>query len=70
MVIATLRLEQTSTDHSLLPLLSTWRQQGRLVEIELHPLDEAGTAAMAASMLGEDLPAEISTTLYRPSLIR
>jgi predicted ATPase len=65
MVIATLRLEQTSSVHLLQLMLSTWRQQGRLAEIELPPLDEAATAALAASMLGEDLPAEISTTLYR-----
>jgi predicted ATPase len=65
MVIATLRLEQTSSVHLIQLMLSTWRQQGRLAEIELPPLDEATTAALAASMLGEDLPAEISTTLYR-----
>jgi DNA-binding SARP family transcriptional activator/tetratricopeptide (TPR) repeat protein len=64
MVVATLRVEQTDPEHPLLPMLSALRQQGRLLEMDLAPLDSAGTAALAANLLGEALSSDAAAALY------
>ena len=47
------------------PLLQALRQGGQLTEIELSPLDEAGTAALAAKVAGQELDPDLTACLYR-----
>jgi DNA-binding SARP family transcriptional activator len=65
MVVATLRTEEMDRAPLLGSMLSALRQQGRLLEIELGLLDSAGTAALAASLLGEALAPDAAMALYR-----
>ena len=67
MVVITARMEEVGPEHPLLLLLATLRRQGRLLEIDLPPLDAAGTAALAAMLLGEALPPDAAAALYRHS---
>lgn len=65
MIVATLRVEEIGSEHPILPLLSTLRQQDRLLEIELLPLTANDTAMLAESLLGVALSAEMATALYK-----
>ena len=65
MVVATVRAEEVDRTPLLATMLSALRQQGRLLEIDLAPLDPAGTAALAASLLGEALSPDAAVALHR-----
>ena len=64
MLIVTLRQEETGEGHPALTMLSAWRQQGWLTEIDLDPLDPADTAALAAGLLAEEVPNALAAVLY------
>jgi DNA-binding SARP family transcriptional activator len=65
LVVGTCRLEEIGKDHPLASLLQALRRDGRLTEIELNPLDEAGTAALAANVAGLELDPDLAACLYR-----
>jgi DNA-binding SARP family transcriptional activator/tetratricopeptide (TPR) repeat protein len=65
MVVATLRDEEVDLSSPLVSMLSALRREGRLLEIDLAPLDSAGTAALAAGLLGEALSPEAAAALHR-----
>jgi DNA-binding SARP family transcriptional activator len=65
LVVGTCRLEEMGEDHPMAPLLQALRQGGQLTEIELSPLDEAGTAALAAKVAGQELDPDLTACLYR-----
>lgn len=64
LLLATWRPEEAE-DEPLAALLRQWREQGRLLEIDLAPLDAAATAGLAATLLGCPLPAELAALLYQ-----
>jgi DNA-binding SARP family transcriptional activator len=65
LVVGTCRLEEMGEDHPMAPLLQALRQGGQLTEIEPSLLDEAGTAALAAKVAGQELDPDLTTCLYR-----
>ena len=65
LVVGTCRLEEMGEDHPMEPLLQALRQGGQLTEIEPSPLDEAGTAALAAKVAGQELDPDLTACLYR-----
>jgi DNA-binding SARP family transcriptional activator len=65
LVVGTCRLEEMGEDHPVAPLLQALRQGGQLTEIELSPLDEAGTAALTAKVAGQELDPDLTACLYR-----
>jgi DNA-binding SARP family transcriptional activator len=65
LVVGTCRLEEIEKDHPLASLLQALRRDGQLTEIELSPLDEAGTAALAAKVAGQGLDPDLTACLYR-----
>jgi DNA-binding SARP family transcriptional activator len=65
LVAGTCRLEEIGKDHPLASLMQTLRRDGQLTEIELSPLDEAGTAALAAKLAGQELDPDLTACLYR-----
>ena len=65
MVVATLRDNDADLAPPLVLLLAALHQQGRLLEIDIAPLDGAGTGTLATMLLGEALPPEAVAALYR-----
>ena len=65
LVVGTCRLEETGEDHPMAPLLQALRHGGQLTEVELGPLDEAGTAALAAKVAGQELLPDLTACMYR-----
>jgi DNA-binding SARP family transcriptional activator len=64
MVVATWRQEEVATDHPLQAALLRWREQKRLLNIPLARLDEADTAELAGTLIGEPLPKDLAAALY------
>lgn len=70
LVLGTLRSEESAAEHALAPLLADLRCSERegspqLIEIELEPLDEAETGALAAQVAGRALDTALTTHLFR-----
>lgn len=64
LVVGTVRPEEVAADHPLRALALNLRQDGKLLEVELGRLDAAGTAALAGQVVGHELDAEQSASLY------
>jgi tetratricopeptide (TPR) repeat protein len=64
LVVGTCRPEELDEDCPLTQALPTLHRDLRLTEIELGPLDEAGTATLAANVTGGTLEATESQRLY------
>jgi DNA-binding SARP family transcriptional activator len=65
LVVGTCRPEEMGDDHPLVSLLQALRHDGQLTEIELGPLGEAETEALAANMAGGELDPDLAACLYR-----
>lgn len=65
LVAGTLRLGEPTPSAALASLVASLRQDGRLVQIALGPLDQAQTAALAAHAAGRDLAPGEAGQLYR-----
>ena len=64
-VAGTARSEESPPDHPLAALTRQLRSEGKLVAVELAPLDAAETARLAAQVHGSELDAEESMRLFR-----
>ena len=64
LILATCRQEEAQVE-PLRSLQLNWQQQGRLLTIDLARLDAADTAALATTVLGQSLTAELAAALYR-----
>lgn len=64
LLVGTVRLEEVAADHPLWMLATSLRREGKLLELELDPLDAAETAALAALVSGHELDADQSALLY------
>lgn len=65
LVVGTLRTEEAGDNLALSETLLHLRQLERLVEIDLGPLDQTDTAALAAHVAGRDLDAQTAARLFR-----
>jgi DNA-binding SARP family transcriptional activator len=65
LVVGTCRTEEMGDDHALASLLQALRHDGQLTEIELGPLGEAETEALAANVAGGELDPDLTACLYR-----
>ena len=65
LVLATLRTEEAGESPGLFELMVNLRHLDRLVEIDLGPLDEAGTVALAASVAERSLDHDHAANLFR-----
>jgi DNA-binding SARP family transcriptional activator len=63
--ILTTHRQEEGDNELLRSLLLQWRQQGRLLNIDLARLDAADAAALATTILGQPLPPELAAALYR-----
>ena len=66
-VIATIRSAEIFTEHPLNQTLSMWREQSRILEIELQPLDKSASAELAGKILGFDLSQEEAAVIFQHS---
>lgn len=64
LLLATWRPEETE-DEPVAALLRQWREQERLLEVDLTPLDAAATADLAARMFSHPLPPDLAALLYQ-----
>lgn len=64
LVVGTIRAEEVTADHALIPLLETLRRESRLTEIALNPLSREETKALAEYMTGHPLSNESVDFLY------
>lgn len=64
LLVATWRPEEAE-GAQLAALLRQWREQGRLREMELAPLDATETADLAATLLGAPLPVQLAAWLQQ-----
>jgi len=65
LVVGTCRTEEMGDDDALASLLQALRHDGQLTEIELGPLGEAETEALAANVAGGELDPDLTACLYR-----
>jgi len=65
LIVGTLRPEELDAGHPLASLPPALRLEGQLTEVELRPLDEADTAALAAHVAGRELDPDLAACLYR-----
>lgn len=65
LLVGAMRPEEVADDHPLLPLLTALRGSGRLTDIDLGPLSESETAALAGHVAGRELDAGEKGALYR-----
>ena len=64
LVLALCRSDEITRDHPFRRLRGKLRRSGRLREVSLEPLDIAGTAALAAALLGRPPSFALATALY------
>jgi DNA-binding NarL/FixJ family response regulator len=64
LVLGTYRSDELPRGHPLRRLRLDLRRAGRLRELVVEPLDQAGTAALAAGVLGQDPGPELAAILY------
>jgi DNA-binding SARP family transcriptional activator/predicted ATPase len=64
LVVGTVRPEELGPEHPLLALLLDLRQAGKLLDLELGPLDATETAALAALVASRALDADQAAALY------
>lgn len=65
LVVATIRSGDFEGENQLQPLLRDLRRSDRITEIELNPLSEAETAALARNTTGYDLSSAYLARLYQ-----
>jgi DNA-binding SARP family transcriptional activator len=65
LVLATARSEEFGPDHPAQPLVHASRASGQAVELELQPLSQADTAALAGNVAGHQLDDERNAIVYR-----
>ncbi len=65
LVLGTYRPEEVAEGHPLLSLLQALRPEGQAIELDLGPLDEAATRALAAQVAGRELDSATEQALYR-----
>jgi DNA-binding SARP family transcriptional activator len=65
LIVGTCRPGEIGHDHPLTSLLQALRHDGQLTEIALAPLDEAGTATLAANVAGREPDPDLAACLYR-----
>jgi predicted ATPase len=65
LIIGTCRPAEIGDEHPLTSLLQALRRDGQLTEIALGPLDEAGTAELAANVAGREPDPDLAACLYR-----
>ncbi len=59
------RTEEVGDGHPLVSLLQALRLTGQVTEVELGPLDEAATRALAAGIAGQEIDEATAQFLYR-----
>ena len=64
LVVATARSEELGPEHPIQPLLHAARGSGQAVEVELGPLDQADTIALARNVSGLELEDERVELVY------
>ncbi|UCC77207.1 MAG: AAA family ATPase, partial [Anaerolineales bacterium] len=67
LVIGTVRSDVLATDNRLAPLLEALRRTGQLTEIELGPLSQAESFALAVHLAGRDIDPALAGPLYQGS---
>jgi DNA-binding SARP family transcriptional activator len=67
LVVATMRAEEVGADHPLTGQLEALRRGEQLIEIELGPLDEAGTLALIKLVAGRKPDPALVASLYQGS---
>jgi len=65
LVVGAYRPEEIGDSHPLRSSLQALRLAGQLTELELQPLDEAGTRTLATQVAGSEIGAEAAQRLYR-----
>jgi len=65
LLVGSYRPDSLQEDHPLLSLLHAERQDGRVTEIQLPPLNRSETAALAASVADRELSPDLIDCLYR-----
>jgi DNA-binding SARP family transcriptional activator/predicted ATPase len=65
LVATTARLEEVDSAHPAHSLLLALRNEGKLTEVELEPLDETETGLLAAHVAGQELALEQAAKLYK-----
>ncbi len=65
LVIGTLRLGEVTEDNHIETLLADLQHADKITEIELEPLNEAETAALAGAVFGEEVDPTSGLDLYR-----
>jgi DNA-binding SARP family transcriptional activator len=65
LLVATWRQEETRAEHPLPAALLAWREQGRLLQIELARLTAGETAELAAALAGQPVDTQLAEALYR-----
>ena len=65
LILGTLRADEIDAAHPLTALFLALRQSAQLTEIELCPLDEPETTALAANVLGREIESGLAAQVYR-----
>lgn len=65
LLVGTVRTEETSAVHPLLPFLAALQRDRLVTELSLVPLTRSETISLAEHITGETLDAAMSSTLYR-----
>jgi predicted ATPase len=64
LVVGTVRSEEMDANHALLTLVRNLRQEDKLLELELGPLNQAETAQLVAQIAGCELDDQQAAALY------
>ena len=67
LVVCTVRSEELLTNQALQGLLVSLRNAGRMIQIDLHPIDAAETARLAAQAAGKELETSMALHLFEES---
>lgn len=65
LIVGTYRPEEVGEDHALFSTLQALRLAGQVTEIDLPPLDEGATRALATLVAGRGISTETAQLLYR-----
>jgi DNA-binding SARP family transcriptional activator/predicted ATPase len=67
LLVCTVRSEDLLTNPALQDLLVSLRKAGRMIEIDLNPIDAAETARLAAQVAGKELEISMALQLFKES---
>ncbi len=65
LIVGTLRPAELGNDHPLQPFLLNWLNAEQLTELELTPLNELDTVALAGQVASQALDPELLATIYQ-----